>query len=222
MAEAQIECLSRLTAGEVSKDQAIIDYFYYDTELNFKDVMTPGFFDKLSKKFKVGSRISFYCLGNNFNPPNSTTLKRLDVIVAALTPYTPPRNYERVKLLSAPGTWQTNDLSLDVWESYSCTFRGLVSWITPPLPNPNPGINVINIPNILLPLTSEDVIIFNQPYPGDTVQRHMVRSVSPQAINVIYAQWAPVTIGAPLAVVEDPPAGLPCTMFIEIMSNIVP
>ena len=42
--EANINKLSRITSGEIGFDQAIVDYFYYDPELDFQDFMSIGFF----------------------------------------------------------------------------------------------------------------------------------------------------------------------------------
>jgi len=221
MAEAQIECLSRLTAGDIGKDQAIIDYFYYDEKINFTDIISDGFFDKLWYKFKPNSRISCYCLANN-TPPTPPTRKRMELVVAGFEEYSPPRSYKKVKLVLGPDTMGTNDPITNVWNNYKVVFEGFVTWVTPPLPNPNPGVNVINVNNPLIDFDAQDKIIFSQPNPGDVLQSHMVRAVTLQSSNIVYALWAPLALpGPPVTVSTDPPQFLTCEMYIKIFKNIL-
>lgn len=220
MAEARIECLSRLTAGEIGKDQAIIDYFYYDQLLNFHEVMTPGFFDKLSTKFKEGSRISVYCLGNNA-PPIQPSIKRFDVVVGDILPFSPPRPYEQVYLFPAGNSWASN-LPGRRWEVNQCIFQGFVYWATPGLPNPTPGINKIPLFQTVIPLTFTNAILFNQPQPGDEIGGHLVRNVIASDPTHIEVKWGVVPVGSPPVQVEvDPPGGQDCRMYIEVWSDIL-
>ncbi len=219
MAEARIECLSRLTAGEISKNQAIIDYFYYDQSLNFADVMKPGFFNKLSKKFKVGSKISVYCLGNN-TPPIMPSLKRFDILVGDLVPFSPPRPYELVYVFPLGDSLASN-LPGQRWDVNQILFQGLVHWSTPGLPNPTPGINKVLIPDAVLPLNITNTILFNQPDPGDEIGGHLVRTVIASDPTHIEVKWGVVPVGSPPVQVEvDPPGGQACRMYIKILTDI--
>jgi len=227
--QANISKLSRLTSGEISPDQAVVDYFYYDKKLNFKDLMAPGFFDKISGKFQVGTRMSVYCLGDDRPatglPPS---LNRFDVVVGYISDFSPPRSYKQVTLLPGVGTWRTQ-LSpavpgLDPWAAWVPVFQGFINWTTPAVVPPGSGINAVIIENLTVDIEPASMkITFNQPEPGDLVFRHMVQSVTPQANNTVYVLWAPITVaGPPVAVEYDPPAGQLCEMFITIWANIKP
>jgi len=219
--EADIKNLSRVTAGEISFDQAKIDYFYHDPELNFKDVMAPGFFDKLSDKFTMYSHITVYCLGNNpaSTPPLAPSLKRFEIVVVSIIPFDPTLTYSRVVVLPAANTWMSNAPLNDTWTSQFIKWQGFVEWITPPLPNPNPGLNLVHLDTTLIDLDNTDAVLFNQPQPGDEATAAVVRTCRPASNAEIYVEWAPTWLGGTIH--PDPGAGQRCRMFIQIWSNIV-
>ncbi len=46
--------LSRVTPGEIGRNQAVIDYFYYGPDVTIQEVMSKGFFDKAGYLFYTG------------------------------------------------------------------------------------------------------------------------------------------------------------------------
>ena len=72
--------LSRLTPGEIGRDQAVIDYFYYGPDVTIQEVMSKGFFDKAGYLF--------------FNNGNPKTWERISILAQrgyGTSPKTPER-----------------------------------------------------------------------------------------------------------------------------------
>jgi hypothetical protein len=68
--------LSRLTPGEIGRDQAVIDYFYNDPETEIDKIMSIGFFDKAGYLF--------------YNPANEKTYQRIHIRAARGSPFAHP------------------------------------------------------------------------------------------------------------------------------------
>lgn len=130
--------LCRVTPGEVSRDQAVIDYFYDDPDTPIDTIMSIGFFDKAGDLFYYGD--------------NRKTYQRINIRAARGVPFDPPDVPARfqavvsdVRIISAPDkaraykvtvgfgrdtTWQINATPLPFntlrWHSYFVKYEGLV------------------------------------------------------------------------------------------------
>jgi len=130
--------LCRVTPGEVSRDQAVIDYFYDDPDTPIDKIMSINFFNAAGDLFYYGD--------------NRKTYQRINIRAARGEPFDPPDVPARfqavvsdVRILSAPGearvykvtvafgkdtTWQINSTPLPFhtlrWHSYFVKYEGLV------------------------------------------------------------------------------------------------
>ena len=68
--------LSRLTPGEIGRDQAVIDYFYDDPTTEIDTIMSIGFFNKAGYLF--------------YNPQNEKTYQRIHIRAARGSPFPQP------------------------------------------------------------------------------------------------------------------------------------
>jgi len=88
--------LSRLTPGEIGRDQAVIDYFYDDETTSIDEIMSIGFFNQAGYLF--------------YNPNNVKTYQRIHIRAARGSPFSPPEPPARfqavvsdVSIISSPG-----------------------------------------------------------------------------------------------------------------------
>ena len=189
-------------------------------EINFKDVVAPDFFSKLSSKFTKYSRIMVYCSGNN-PAPGLPTLKRFDLVVESVTPIpggTFP--YDRVHVVPLPGTWTSNAPVNRTWTAPMIKFQGIVEWTTPAVPV-GPGVNEVGLgENLLVLLDPLDTILWSQPWPGDEAGGQVVRVVRPAGApgNSIYIAWAPSYPGG--AINTDPAPNQTCKIWIQVWGNL--
>lgn len=132
--------LSRITSGEIGRDQAVIDYFYYDPSITIEEVMSPGFFDGAGYLFykafnaQTYQRISIVAqVGSpNVNPgfPHKyqAVVSDVEVISAAGEP---PSKFKVTASLGSETYQQVDDPGISPpsgpsWHSFFIKYRGIV------------------------------------------------------------------------------------------------
>ena len=214
MAEAQITKLARIVPGELSPDQAIIDYSYYDPEILVRDILSDGFFNKMSHELTLYSRITVYCLADNLGLVGPS-LKRFEMQVISKEPI-PYKNYDHIEILPLPGTWQTNTPgNLNVWDVRTLKYQGMVTWS----PVGGAQYNDISIPNRRINFFSPDIVLFNQPNWAGESSRHLIQMARVSAPAQISIAWAP-TWPAGVETYDIAP-GQSVNMYIEVWSDLI-
>jgi len=133
--------LTRITPGEVGRNQAVIDYFYYDPETTIEEMLSKGFFDKAGYLFyKEGAnrnrtyeRIHLWAKrGTGIDPsiPDRYSCLVSDVTVTS-PPGATPTEFE-VTVSLGPETTPQVDTTLAplpgpiAWQHYFIKYQGLV------------------------------------------------------------------------------------------------
>jgi len=148
--------LTRLTSGEVGRDQAVIDYFYYDPQTSMQTMMTKGFFDGAGYLFynsgnpKTWHRISILARrGYGTNPERP---ERFSAVVSDVTVTSPagqpPTSFEVTLALGDDTSYQVDDTApitpAPDWHNYFIKYRGICRYTsnhTPTVPT------IIEIPS---------------------------------------------------------------------------
>jgi len=220
---ADITKLSRLTSGEISPDQAVIDYFYNDPAVWIGWMAIQGFFDQLSQKFSVGSRIRLRGLVSN---PDQFPNDRVATVTYKVTgleaiPYKP---YQKVTVLSEDEayTYSTADAPNLFWEHYACVYkyRGLVRYQSK-AQSPISGNDYFEFspPQLAIHLSAGDICIVHLiALSGFTVSPWTVfqaRCETPDRVHIRWAPYPEVTPGPP-----GPPEGTTVNVWCEIMNRV--
>jgi len=221
---ADITKLSRITPGEISPDQAVIDYFYNDPTIWLGWMVTQGFFDKLSRKFQLGSRIRLHGLAHNPDQFVSDEQVTLTYKVTGFTnlPHNPP--YQEITILAEDEDFVLADADSPnaFWNHNSCVykFRGIVRYTTK-AQAPISGEDYFEFSPIQLgvALSAGDVCLLSvKDLSGFTVVPWTIFNaacVAPDRVNVRWAPFPQTTPGPP-----GPPAGNTAYLWCEIMNTV--
>lgn len=212
MAEANITKLARVVPGELSPDQAVIDYAYYEPALFLQDILSEGFFNQLSPELTLYSRVSVYCLAENSGSVPAS-LTRFDLVVILKEPI-PYKNYDRIKVVPLPGVWQ-DTAEPDVWSVPTLKYQGMVKW-TPPA---NTQANTVLVPNVRVDFVVQDVVLFNQPNCPGEVNEHLIQVVCVSGPNQLQIKWAATWPGG----VEsfNIAGGQALSIYVEVWGDLV-
>lgn len=139
--------LARITPGEVSPDQAVIDYFYYAPNVPIKTIMSKGFFDGAGYLFynsnnsRTYQRISIYALKGNLGDPSC---ERYSAVVSDVTPTSgpsqiPPNKFEVTVSLGADTSYSYDDTVvpppiIESWHNFFIKYQGIVRYTSNYLP----------------------------------------------------------------------------------------
>ena len=138
--KANITKLSRITPGEISSDQAVIDYFYDDSSIWIGDIVQVGtgehFFDRLSGKFQIGSKIRIRAQrAKATHPDYDPDIVTVTYKVSGMQEYNPPRSYKLVSILPTVDVnviFSLTSTEIIAYDDIFYKHRGLISYSTTP------------------------------------------------------------------------------------------
>ena len=140
--------LCRVTPGEVSRDQAVINYFYDDPDSTIDEIMSINFFNSAGDLFYYGDNHKTYQRiniraqrGAPFDPPDVPA--KYQVVVSDVKVTSPPGEARKYKVSVAFGTdttWQlsttTGNFINKAWHSYFVKYEGIIRFDSTGVPGP--------------------------------------------------------------------------------------
>lgn len=225
--------LSRVTPGEIGRDQAVINYFYDDPNVTIDEVMSIGFFDSAGDLFyyednqKTYQRINIRAQrGAPFNPPEVPA--KYQAVVSDVKVISPPdqaRQYKVTVAFGADTTWQLNattdpSYTDKAWHSYFVKYEGIIRFDSTGQAGPPVAPTVIPVASKYKRGDNDFVIAtllasetgFNTPTPGDAILAAYTEQpgVGPWEIRLIQAG---LTAGQP------PTSGLKIRGYFKVMGS---
>ena len=227
---ADITKLSRLTPGEISPDQAVIDYIYYDPNFPIENMRSNnGFFNNISGKFQVGSKIHIVGRRNTTpltNPLNTVQCVTYQVAGIDDIPNAPTNSPQRRITLLPSNHALMQSTAIPDTEALSITakcykFKGIIRARTT-VDSSLGHEDIYFHPNSMpVNLKGSDCVIASlinfQDISIDSwfISYAFSNNVVPPDQNYIQIQWTPIKATTPPAAL-GPPADKLYNLYVEI------
>ena len=202
--------LSRITPGEIGRDQAVVNYYYYDPSTYVEEAFKLGFFDGAGKELQRYSNISLFMKSGTIP---SAAPKRYGCTISDIRPYD-VNIPEHLKVSVCPDQHTSMIINTGTgveghaYISFFIKYSGLIRWEAS-----GGAIDNINIGNVLsYPLTISDICIGHRTGVTGTDVRNVFVTTSVLTATTLQFIWFPAP--APLPVY--PPVGENCQAYINI------